>query len=79
MGMNVFRIMAPAATGFIIDAWDFAAAYYERSFVFYAEGSYMKAWKDIQKAEHYGYRTNPEYRKKLYGIITGAGSRQTGR
>ena len=28
MGMNVFRIMAPAATGFIIDAWDFAAAYY---------------------------------------------------
>lgn len=28
MGMNVFRIMAPAATGFIIDAWDFAAVYY---------------------------------------------------
>jgi len=28
MGMNVFRIMAPAATGFIIEAWDFAAAYY---------------------------------------------------
>jgi MFS family permease len=28
MGMNVFRILAPAATGFIIDAWDFAAIYY---------------------------------------------------
>jgi MFS family permease len=28
MGMNVFRIIAPAATGFIIDAWDFAAVYY---------------------------------------------------
>jgi len=28
MGMNVFRILAPAATGFIIDAWDFAAVYY---------------------------------------------------
>ena len=28
MGMNVFRIVAPAATGFIIDAWDFAAVYY---------------------------------------------------
>lgn len=28
MGMNVFRIAAPAATGFIIDAWDFAAVYY---------------------------------------------------
>jgi MFS family permease len=28
MGMNVFRIIAPAATGFIIDAWDFASVYY---------------------------------------------------
>jgi MFS family permease len=28
MGMNVFRIIAPAAAGFIIDAWDFAAVYY---------------------------------------------------
>jgi len=28
MGMNVFRILAPAATGFIIDAWDFASVYY---------------------------------------------------
>jgi MFS family permease len=28
MGMNVFRIVAPAATGFIIDAWDFASVYY---------------------------------------------------
>jgi len=28
MGMNFFRIVAPAATGFIIDAWDFAAIYY---------------------------------------------------
>lgn len=28
MGMNVFRIMAPAATGFIIGAWDFATVYY---------------------------------------------------
>lgn len=28
MGMNVFRIVAPAATGFIIDAWDFDAVYY---------------------------------------------------
>lgn len=28
MGMNVFRILAPAATGFIIDAWDFDAVYY---------------------------------------------------
>ena len=28
MGMNVFRIIAPAATGFIIDAWDFDAVYY---------------------------------------------------
>jgi MFS family permease len=28
MGMNFFRIAAPAATGFIIDAWDFAAVYY---------------------------------------------------
>ena len=28
MGMNVFRILAPAAAGFIIKAWDFAAVYY---------------------------------------------------
>jgi MFS family permease len=28
MGMNVFRILAPAATGFIIAAWDFASVYY---------------------------------------------------
>jgi MFS family permease len=28
MGMNLFRIVAPAFTGFIIDAWDFAAVYY---------------------------------------------------
>jgi len=28
MGMNVFRIIAPAATGFIIEAWDFASVYY---------------------------------------------------
>lgn len=28
MGMNFFRIVAPAATGFIIDAWDFDAVYY---------------------------------------------------
>ena len=28
MGMNVFRILSPAATGFIIDAWDFASVYY---------------------------------------------------
>lgn len=28
MGMNVFRIISPAATGFIIDAWDFASVYY---------------------------------------------------
>jgi len=28
MGMNFFRIFAPAMTGFIIAAWDFAATYY---------------------------------------------------
>lgn len=28
MGMNVFRIFAPAAAGFIIAAWDFASVYY---------------------------------------------------
>ena len=28
MGMSFFRIAAPAATGFIIAAWDFAAVYY---------------------------------------------------
>jgi MFS family permease len=28
MGMNVFRIMSPAAAGFIIDAWDFSVVYY---------------------------------------------------
>jgi MFS family permease len=28
MGMNLFRIVAPAFTGFIIDAWDFDVAYY---------------------------------------------------
>jgi MFS family permease len=28
MGMNAFRIFAPAVAGFIIDAWDFAAVYY---------------------------------------------------
>jgi MFS family permease len=28
MGMNLFRIIAPASTGFIIDAWGFAAVYY---------------------------------------------------
>lgn len=28
MGMNAFRILAPAAAGFIINAWDFAAVYY---------------------------------------------------
>jgi MFS family permease len=28
MGMNVFRILSPAATGFIIAAWDFASIYY---------------------------------------------------
>ncbi len=28
MGMNFFRIVAPAATGFIIAAWDFGAVYY---------------------------------------------------
>ncbi len=28
MGMNVFRIVSPAATGFIIAAWDFDAVYY---------------------------------------------------
>jgi len=28
MGMNVFRIVAPAASGFIIEAWDFASVYY---------------------------------------------------
>jgi MFS family permease len=28
MGMNTFRILAPAATGFIVDAWGFAAVYY---------------------------------------------------
>lgn len=28
MGMNVFRIISPAATGFIIAAWDFDAVYY---------------------------------------------------
>jgi len=28
MGMNFFRIIAPASTGFIIDAWGFAATYY---------------------------------------------------
>jgi MFS family permease len=28
MGMNVFRIVAPALAGFIIAAWDFAAVYY---------------------------------------------------
>lgn len=28
LGMNTFRLLAPAATGFIIDAFDFAAAYY---------------------------------------------------
>jgi predicted MFS family arabinose efflux permease len=28
MGMNTFRILAPAATGFLIDAYDFASVYY---------------------------------------------------
>ncbi|MCK4863133.1 MAG: MFS transporter [Dehalococcoidales bacterium] len=28
MGMNAFRILAPAATGFLIDAFDFASVYY---------------------------------------------------
>jgi MFS family permease len=28
MGMNVFRIMSPAAAGFIIEAWDFSVVYY---------------------------------------------------
>jgi predicted MFS family arabinose efflux permease len=28
MGMNVFRILAPAATGPIVDNWSFAAVYY---------------------------------------------------
>lgn len=28
MGMNLFRIIAPASTGFIIDAWGFASVYY---------------------------------------------------
>jgi MFS family permease len=28
MGMNTFRILAPAATGFLIEAFDFASAYY---------------------------------------------------
>jgi MFS family permease len=28
MGMNVFRIVSPAATGFIIAAWDFDVVYY---------------------------------------------------
>jgi MFS family permease len=28
MGMNVFRILAPAATGFLIDAFEFASVYY---------------------------------------------------
>ncbi|MCJ7605777.1 MAG: MFS transporter, partial [Dehalococcoidales bacterium] len=28
LGMNFFRIAAPAATGFIISAWDFASVYY---------------------------------------------------
>ena len=28
MGMNVFRILAPAAAGFIIDAWGFSVVYY---------------------------------------------------
>jgi len=28
MGMNAFRILAPAATGFLIDAYDFASVYY---------------------------------------------------
>jgi predicted MFS family arabinose efflux permease len=28
MGMNIFRILAPAATGFLIDAYDFASIYY---------------------------------------------------
>lgn len=34
MGMNVFRIFAPAITGFIIDAWDFAAVYYIMTFLY---------------------------------------------
>jgi MFS family permease len=28
MGMNTFRILAPAATGFLIEAYDFSSAYY---------------------------------------------------
>jgi MFS family permease len=28
MGMNTFRILAPAATGFLIEAFDFSSAYY---------------------------------------------------
>jgi MFS family permease len=28
LGMNVFRIIAPAVAGFVIDAWDFAAVYW---------------------------------------------------
>jgi len=31
MGMNVFRILAPAATGFLIEAFDFASVYYVSS------------------------------------------------
>ncbi len=34
MGMNFFRIFAPAATGFIIAAWDFAAVYYVMTFFY---------------------------------------------
>lgn len=34
MGMNTFRIIAPAATGFIVDAWDFHAVYYLMTFLY---------------------------------------------
>ena len=35
MGMNTFRIIAPAAAGFIIDAWDFEAVYYLMTFLYF--------------------------------------------
>ncbi len=34
LGMNVFRIIAPAVAGFVIDAWDFATVYWMMTFLY---------------------------------------------
>jgi MFS family permease len=41
MGMNLFRIFAPAAGGFIIAAWDFPAAYYIMAVMYLASNIFV--------------------------------------